>query len=246
METLKFKVGDKVRVKSLEWYNGEPQDKYGTIKLGYGWEFIKEMVQYCGKVIKISKIYDGAYKVDDNPYHWQDWMLEDEAVNEIKEMTKEEVFLYLGNTKILCSSTEETVKVQVKLFELGMEWLSGHKGIYEDRYLLFINGVKKLQSTADISIWVKDINRQIEPNEILAIQLKEEKPKFDPQSLRAFDKVLVRNENATVWHARFLDFYANDIYNTTSNEVWIDCVPYNEETQHLHGTAEEAPEFYRI
>ena len=169
---------------------------------------------------------------------------------ETKEMTKEEVFVYLGNTKILCASTEETVKVQVKLFELGMEWLSEHKGIYEDRYLLFINGVKQLQSTADISIWVKDINRRIEPTEILAIQIKEEeKPKFDPKTLKAFDKVLVKND--TIWYARFYDMIVYNMkgeneYHTTSGEVWIDCIPYNEDTKHLHGNANEAPEFYRI
>lgn len=170
---------------------------------------------------------------------------------ETKEMTKEEVFLYLGNTKILCTSTEDTVKVQVKLLELGMEWLSGHKGIFEDRYLLFINGVKKLQSTADISIWVKDINRKIEPNEILAIKLKEEKPRFDPKTLEDFQKVLYRSSSADWWRLGFFEYYNEEL----ENKFWVvgqdvqpyeQCVPYNEETKSLVGTTEEAPEFYRI
>ena len=257
METLKFKVGDKVRVKSLKWYN-ENKDVFGDIIISKKYIFLDRMAEYCGKVLEITEICDDYFRTG-NDYIWQDWMLEDEPINETqeveqliknsmetKEMTKEEVFLYLGNTKILCSSTEETVKVQVKLFELGMEWLSEHKGIYEDRYLLFINGKKKLQSTTDIRIWVKDINRQIEPTEILAIQIKEEKPKFDPKTLQPFNKVLVRQGKHVEWFARFFDFCEDDNYYTTSGSAWVMCVPYNEETKHLHGTTEEAPEFYRI
>lgn len=257
METLKFKVGDKVRVKSLEWYDDNKNDDGRIYGLNNEINFINAMARYCGQIFQIQEIENDYYLMHDNVFCWQDWMLENEAINEEKQeveqlnkndmepkqMTKEEVFEYLNNTKILCTSTEETVKVQEKLLELGMEWLSGLQGIFEDRFLLFINGVKKLQSTADISIWVKDINRQIEPSEILAIKIKEEKPKFDPKSLRAFDKILVR-ELGGLWLARFFDIYEGSYY-TTSGTAWTYCIPYNDETQHLHGTAEEAPEFYR-
>lgn len=260
MGTLKFKVGDKVRVRSLEWYNSAPKDKYGVVRLGYGWEFIQEMVQYCGKVLKISRINVNAYKVDDIPYHWQDWMLEDEVITEeeqqenknsieTKEMTQEEVFVYLNNTKIICTSYEESVKVQVKLLELGIEWISKEKGIFEDKYLLFINEKNKLQSCSDIKIWVKDINRRIEPNEILAIQIKEDKPKFDPKTLQPFDKVLVRDSDEDYWEPKFFDRYekeGDEPYFTTNSCSYRYCVPYNEETKHLYNTTDEAPEFYQV
>lgn len=224
--------------------------------------FTDEMIEYCGQILTIEEVCGDYYEVKGNDKYWQDWMLEDEAVTEekqeveqlnkndmeTKEMTKEEVFVYLGSTKILCASTEETAKVQEKLFELGMSWMDG-KNIRKDKYLLFINKQGNIGYSSDIDFWMKDINRRIEPSEILAIQIKEEKPKFDPKSLKAFDKVLVKND--TIWYARFYDMIVYDMkgeneYHTTSGEVWIDCIPYNEETKYLHGNANEAPEFYRI
>ena len=34
------------------------------------------------------------------------------------------------------------------------------------------------------------------------------------------------------------------IYATTAN-VYVHCIPYNDETKHLVGTTGEAPEYYR-
>lgn len=165
-----------------------------------------------------------------------------------KEMTKEEALEFLKGTKILCTSKAETIRVQEKLFQFGIEWISKTKGIYEDKYLLFINKKKELQHCSDIEYWMEDVNRRIEPTEILAIQIKEEKPKFDPKSLQAFDKVLVRDKEGDTWRGNLfchikeeLEFSYFCIYDN-----WKYCVPYNEDTKHLAGTNEEAPEFYRI
>lgn len=162
-----------------------------------------------------------------------------------KQMTQQEVLEYLNNTKILCTSTEETAKVQQKLFELGLEWKFEGVNLRKDKYLLFIDDRRIIGYTSDIIYWIENKNRQIEPSEILAIQLKEEKPKFDPKTLKPFDKVLVRNSVTNEWHARFFDIYNQGLYETASGEYWTFCIPYNEETEHLHETTEEAPEFYR-
>ena len=68
--------------------------------------------------------------------------------------------------------------------------------ICEDKYLLFINKKGEINYCSDINTWMEDVNRRVEPSEILAIQIKEEKPKFDPTTLQPFDKVLVREETA--------------------------------------------------
>ena len=260
MGTLKFKVGDKVRVKSLEWYN-ENKNLDGDIINKAGKKngvFYKYMRSWCGEVIKINSAKNNYYGAN-NSWHWYDWMLEDEAVTEekqeveqlnknsmeTKEMTKEEVLVYLNNTKIICTSEEETTKVQEKLFELGVEWMLQGRIISKDKYLLFINDRQKIQHCSDIDYWIKDINRRIDPTEILAIQIKEEKPKFDPKTLQPFDRVLVRDIAGKTWLCTLFSHIENEDFICTSS-VWKCCIPYNEDTKHLVGTADEAPEFYRI
>lgn len=83
---LKFKVGDKVRVKSLEWYNSEKKNERGTIEEGAS--FTKEMSALCGSVLTIDDKGNSLYVVYENSYYWQDWMLEDEPVAEEKKKLK--------------------------------------------------------------------------------------------------------------------------------------------------------------
>ena len=77
------------------------------------------------------------------------------------------------------------------------------------------------------------------------------KDRFDPKTLNPFDKVLIRrsSENYNVW----LPDFVSDPPNGTNNKTLCMCVmeeiamviPYNDETKHLLGTNEEAPEYYR-
>ena len=70
------------------------------------------------------------------------------------------------------------------------------------------------------------------------------KNKFDPKTLKTFDKVLVRTNSNTVWEPDFFGYMDGN---------WVmciargnaQCIPYNEHTKHLIGTTEEAPEYYR-
>lgn len=263
-QKLKFKVGDRVRVKSLEWYNDEPKNMYGEIYLN-GLSFSENMKKYCGEILTIIKIVEDCYILEGSEFCWQDWMLEDEVIiedkkeveqlnknnMETKEMTKEEVYEYLNNTKILCTSVEETSKLQKKLFELGIKWAGDRNAnaddvVNEDAYLLFVED-NNILFDGDISYWVQDENKKIEPSEILAIQLKEEKTKFDPNTLQPFDKVLVKDGGG--WRC---DYFSHiDEVNwrypiICVGSCWRFCIPYNDETKQLLGTTDEAPEFYRL
>ena len=77
------------------------------------------------------------------------------------------------------------------------------------------------------------------------------KPKFDPKTLVAFDKVLVRLTRDRIWNATFFSHYDKEVEwgchpcVTTSCKSYDKCIPYNDETKHLLGTSEEAPEYYR-
>ena len=82
-------------------------------------------------------------------------------------------------------------------------------------------------------------------------KFKLEKLKFDPKTLQAFDKVLVRLTKDGVWNATLFSHYDKEVNwgcypcVTTSCKSYSKCIPYNDETKHLLGTSEEAPEYYR-
>ena len=81
-------------------------------------------------------------------------------------------------------------------------------------------------------------------------KFKVKKPKFDPKTLQPFDKVLVKigTKSYHVWFPDFISLPPNNIDEAvlcmTTNDV-VMAIPYNDETKHLIGTKEEAPEFYR-
>lgn len=74
------------------------------------------------------------------------------------------------------------------------------------------------------------------------------KERFDPKTLKEFDKVLVKEDGDCIWRVDIISVPAN--YNDNipyligDNDFdWI--IPYNEDTKHLIGTKDEAPEYYR-
>ena len=72
------------------------------------------------------------------------------------------------------------------------------------------------------------------------------KDKFDPKTLKAFDRVLVKNEDGS-WQCNIFSSYRNNgIYRfiCTCN-AYMSCIPYKDDTKHHVGTTEEAPDFYR-
>ena len=72
------------------------------------------------------------------------------------------------------------------------------------------------------------------------------KEKFDPNTLKPFDKVLVFTNGE--WTCDFFSHtLSGDIFNKRCmgfGDVNV-VIPYNDETKHLVGTTEEAPDYYR-
>ena len=73
------------------------------------------------------------------------------------------------------------------------------------------------------------------------------KERFDPSTLRPFDRVLAKDfDGITYWTCNFFSHYNKDkdlCY--CVGDPFCVCIPYNDETKHLVGTKEEAPEYYR-
>ena len=79
-------------------------------------------------------------------------------------------------------------------------------------------------------------------------KFKVKKPRFSPKTLRPFDKVLRRDTCTEDWECDFFshiyDGRGSYPYVTTTNANKF-CIPYNDDTNHLVGTTDEAPEYYR-
>ena len=71
------------------------------------------------------------------------------------------------------------------------------------------------------------------------------KEKFDPKTLKPFDKVLVRNLTDSKWRCNIFSHILQSDGYMCIYAGWRCCIPYNDETKHLVGTTEEAPEYYR-
>lgn len=81
---MRFKVGDKVRVNSIEWYQSRKESN-GDIE-GGTLIFSSQMQDYCGKESTIVYKGDCFYKLDIDYalFSWQDWMLKDSAADRCK------------------------------------------------------------------------------------------------------------------------------------------------------------------
>ena len=78
-------------------------------------------------------------------------------------------------------------------------------------------------------------------------KFKPKQPKCDPNTLKPFDKVLVRDSDESRWRC---GFYSHTRKNKeykymTMHLGYKRCIPYNNDTEHLLDTTEEAPEYYR-
>ena len=73
------------------------------------------------------------------------------------------------------------------------------------------------------------------------------KERFDPKTLKPFDKVLVSDEHHTRWRCCFFSHIVDQLHYKyfTIDSCYKFCIPYNDDTKHLVGATDEAPEYYR-
>jgi hypothetical protein len=79
MNGLNYKVGDYVRIKSLDWYN-ENKGNDGIVEFSTS-VFVPGMSQFCGKVVTIEAVFDEGdddviYCMEEIGYNWTDEMFE--------------------------------------------------------------------------------------------------------------------------------------------------------------------------
>ena len=72
------------------------------------------------------------------------------------------------------------------------------------------------------------------------------KEKFDPKTLKAFDKVIARIDKQGIWCCELFSFIEeNTDFIKGCGAYYKYCIQYNDDTRHLVGTKKEAPVFYR-
>ena len=73
-----YKVGDKVRIKSKEWFDSQPKDRDGDIPSPNekGLYFTAKMSNFCSEVFTIESIDDFCIYLEENNEGWKPWMFD--------------------------------------------------------------------------------------------------------------------------------------------------------------------------
>ena len=122
-----------------------------------------------------------------------------------------------------------------EVYTIGIDTMSGYKYLTKEGYYINADGVECiLFPSKDQRIWSK----------FTAPWIKKER--FDPKTLKPFDRVLVRNSKIEEWRCEHFSYFneGNECPYVTFISYKF-CVPYNDDTKHLVGTDHEAPEYYR-
>ena len=120
-----------------------------------------------------------------------------------------------------------------EVYTIGIDTLSGYKYLTKEGCYINADGVECILFPS---------KEQRDWSKFTAPWYKKEK--FDPKTLKPFDKVLVRDNINNPWvcdHFSYIN-HANICITTDRCKY---CIPYNDDTKHLVGTNEEAPEYYR-
>jgi hypothetical protein len=106
---MKYKIGDKVRIKSLDWYN-ENKDQHGRVACGYHL-FTEEMSKFCGCTMIVCRISNlGVMTMGGSASYWTDEMIEGLAdvepqdkmvsLNKVEKYLRENIILYVWATNL--------------------------------------------------------------------------------------------------------------------------------------------------
>lgn len=117
--------------------------------------------------------------------------------------------------------------------------------------------------TEDCSTWTRDFTKdgrlsEQHQGECILVPSKDQqdwskfsapwlkKERFDPKTLHSYDRVLVKDGT---WSVELFSHYNNSASYypciCVGGIITRYCIPYNDDTKHLVGTEDEAPEYYK-
>ena len=160
---MKYKIGDKVRIKSLDWYNENKgnADKTNSVwcEDGDAW-FYYHMSQYCGKIMTIQNAWAYSYTLEGSDSRWTDEMIEGLVEEEGKETSwkpsKEEMDVLYDLAYITNKYDEHKEEVITRLYQdLKREFFNGSS--YENMFPNTENDVRR-RSTIQVLEYARSLD----------------------------------------------------------------------------------------
>lgn len=110
---MKYKVGDKVRIKSREWYEAN-KDNAGDVALSDGYHFWKGMAIILGCVVEIEQVNPETqcYIIVENNYYIRDEMIEGLATEDqpkptLFDLVKSSIIEAAKQAPVIVEQTED-------------------------------------------------------------------------------------------------------------------------------------------
>ena len=237
---MKYKVGDKVRINSIDWYN-ENKSKRGFICFDYA-NFIPEMSRYCGEILTINQVVEEykQYLVSECPFSWTDEMIE----GLVEEETKPELKFKVGD------------KVRIK----DLDWYNKNKDEYGNIELSTHFFISEMSEFCGKIVTIKDVFEDIDDSVVYYMDevdfdwtnemiecLVERNGKTYPYKIG--DRVILKKNNryATITDLKYNSFGNLSYYIKIDNDTDIstDCptellLPYDD-TMVENGFIEKEP-----
>lgn len=123
----------------------------------------------------------------------------------------------------------EVDDLRVDVYPIVVKWV-------EEELSFAING--KYIDGGDVMLFPSKDNRDWST-------FKAPKPKWNPETLQPFDKVLGIRAGGEIWRGDMF-IYRDSTYIGLGGKEYDKMIPFNDETKHLLGTNQAPPEFYQL
>ena len=163
MGDMKYKVGDKVRIKSIDWYN-QNKDEDGNIPLiestNSYYNFIVIMQDFCGKVMTISNVNSDYYDMieDAGEYFWTDEMIEGLMEDGTKPLTFGDSlecpqgYEFVDENGNVVNAQKITLEKKEKMYPKTYEECCEILGVDSDNFLAITNCYEGEVETTDYEL----------------------------------------------------------------------------------------------
>jgi hypothetical protein len=124
---MKYKVGDRVRIKSLDWYNQNRAIDVDYVLGKNDRRFARQMSKWCSQVATITKLTENVIRgpyyeldIDEGFYCWDDWMFEDNSEQKPLDLTK--ILKNAPEGLELYSTAEGVVRFSMVAVGVGLDY----------------------------------------------------------------------------------------------------------------------------